>query len=80
MGKNRDREQESQISTVEEIIGNQTEVVSQPPISSKQFVQKLKDEIKGISQDVLNAFISISPKIDMEENYRKVWDTTFKRK
>lgn len=49
-------------------------------ISSKQFVQKLKKEIKGISGDVLKAFISISPKMDMEENYRKVWDTTFKRK
>lgn len=59
--------------------GEQTEP-SPKFISSKQFVQKLKNEIKGISEDVLKAFISISGKRDVEENYRKVWNTTFKRK
>lgn len=74
MGRNQDNNREQPEEPSEE----QTEVKTL--ISSKQFVQKLKKETKGISGDVLKAFISISPKMDMEENYRKVWDTTFKRK
>lgn len=78
MGKNKHHNStEQQVS--EEII-KPLEETPKTPISSKQFVQKLKEEIKGISEDVLKAFISISPKIDIEENYRKVWDSTFKRK
>lgn len=49
-------------------------------ISSKQFVQKLRSELKGISESVLNAFVAITPKMDKEENYWEVWNSTFKRK
>ena len=50
-------------------------------ISSKNFVKKLKQELKGekISAPVFVAFEKIVKSIDSEDNYRKIWKTTFKR-
>jgi len=75
MGKHHNSEKKIELQPKE-----QTELPPKKIISSKQFIQKLKSEVKGISENVLNAFISISPKLDTEENYRKVWNSTFKRK
>ena len=57
---------------------NQVESVQ---ISAKQFVKKLKEELKGekVLGSVYVAFVSIVPMVDTEENYRKIWKTTFKR-
>ena len=50
-------------------------------IPAKLFVKKLKAELKGkkISPPVFIAFEKTVKPIDLEENYRKIWKTTFKR-
>ena len=51
-------------------------------IPSKQFVKKLKEKLKGekVLNSVYVAFVSIVPMVDTEENYQKIWKTTFKRR
>ncbi|MCK5606077.1 hypothetical protein KAR91_29530 [Candidatus Pacearchaeota archaeon] len=50
-------------------------------IASKQFVKKLKEEFKKekISESVYIAFLASVPRVDWEENYRLIWETTFRR-
>lgn len=51
-------------------------------IASKQFVAVLKKELEGekIPEPVFKAFINVTKRVDTEENYRKIWKTTFKRR
>jgi len=53
-----------------------------PKISSRIFIKKIKEELRGIDihAGVFTAFPKVVPPVDTEENYRKVWDTTFRRK
>ena len=50
-------------------------------MATKQFVKILKDELKKetISKSIYVAFMSSAPKVDTEENYRKIWKNTFRR-
>lgn len=50
-------------------------------ISSKQFVKKLREEFKKekIKESIYTAFLASVPRVDWEENYRLIWETTFKR-
>ena len=48
-------------------------------ISSKQFIKKLKTEVTGIPLRVFDAFIKAVTPVDTEDNYQKIWKTTFKR-
>ncbi len=66
----------------EEGSGSRNEEVEKPvQISSKQYVLKLKEEFKKekISESVYKAFINSVPRADWEENYRLIWETTFRR-
>ena len=50
-------------------------------MASRIFVKQLQKEDgnKNVSPSVFVAFISVAPKADTEENYRKLWKKTFKR-
>ena len=50
-------------------------------MASRFFVEKLKkeDANKNVLPTVFVAFVSVAPKVDTEENYRKLWKKTFKR-
>ena len=60
---------------------NEDEEEKPVQIASRQFVNKLKEEFKKekISESVYIAFLASVPKVDWEENYRLIWETTFKR-
>ncbi|UCE64959.1 MAG: hypothetical protein JSU85_08720 [Candidatus Zixiibacteriota bacterium] len=60
---------------------NANETARSGSIKSKDFVVKLKEELKGqsIPDSVFNAFVSITERYDKEENYRKIWNSTFLR-
>ena len=50
-------------------------------IPARMFVKKLKEELKGVHlpKHIFDVFQKIVPSVDTEENYRKVWENTFKR-
>ena len=50
-------------------------------IPTKLFLKKLEEELKGelLPRNIFLAFQRIAPRVDTEENYRKLWETTFKR-
>lgn len=62
---------------------NQGEEIEEEPvqIASKQFLKILREELKKekISETVYKAFLASVPKVDWEENYRLIWETTFRR-
>lgn len=80
-----DIEEQEQIpvdeNSTEELEQIQPEEKLSEQIPAKLFVKKLQEELKGenISKNVFIVFQKIVPPVDTEENYRKIWKTTFKR-
>ncbi len=50
-------------------------------IASKQYVKLLKEEFKKekISESIYTAFLNSVPRVDWPENYRLIWETSFRR-
>jgi len=50
-------------------------------ISSKQFVKKLKEELKGkpIMENVYKSFIKNVPMVETDEYFRTTWQKTYNR-
>ena len=72
---------DEELPSIKDIKPAKDEEIEQKPaqISAKQFAKKLKLEFKDVPARVFVAFVKIVPPIDTEENYQKIWKTTFKR-
>jgi len=88
MGRSKaNKEEDKKEVTPEEVVETPAEITpSEALIPSKLFVKKLKAELKEkspkeqISEPIFTAFIASVPKVDSEDNYRKIWKSTFSRK
>ena len=51
-------------------------------IPAKLFINNLKVKLakEKVSESLYIAFLSSVKRVDTEANYKKIWDTTFKRK
>lgn len=77
--KNKNKDDESK---PEETLEIGKLIPSKQLISSKNFIKKLKKELKGVKipDTVFVVFVkTITPVIDSEENFRKKWKNSFKR-
>ena len=83
MANKKDQENPEKNTPEESVLPEVPPVKSSKPalMASRFFVEKLKKEEanKKVLPTVFVAFASVAPRVDTEENFRKLWKKTFKR-